>query len=160
MNNINIFKLIFTHLLFAAFLTVKKIQPPISSVTDLAGQTKIKFGTVRNSGVESFFKNTKIPAFHEMWNLMDEFFPDAMVSNTTVGFDNVRLGDGDYAFLWDNTVTSYMAAVDCKLTEIGPPFDPKGFGIGVPPGATYREDLSLSILRLGDSGIISELENK
>lgn len=50
----------------AAFLTVKKIQPPISSVTDLAEQTKIKFGTVKNSGVESFFKKTNIITFKQV----------------------------------------------------------------------------------------------
>ena len=142
----------------AAFLTVKKIQPPISSVTDLKDQTTIKFGTVRNSGVETFFKNTKIPAFRDMWTHMTELFPDAMVNTTQEGMKRVK--NEDYAFLWDNTVTSYMATTDCEYTEVGPPFDPKGFGIGVPPGATYRENLSLAILRLADAGVISELENK
>ena len=142
----------------AAFLTVKKIQPPISSVTDLKDQAAIKFGTVRNSGVETFFKNTKITAFRDMWTHMTELFPDAMVNTTQEGINRVK--NEDYAFLWDNTVTSYIAATDCDFTEVGPPFDPKGFGIGVPPGATYREDLSLAILKLSDSGFISELENK
>jgi hypothetical protein len=40
----------------AAFLTVKKINTPIKSVTDLAQQTKIKYGTVKSSGVMGFFK--------------------------------------------------------------------------------------------------------
>ena len=142
----------------AAFLTVKKIQPPIATTTDLAGQTKIKFGTVMNSGVEGFFKNTRIPAFAEMWTLMDEIFPDSMVNTTEQGLARVK--EGNYAFLWDSTVTSYVAAVDCDFTEIGPPVDPKGFGIGVPPGATFREELSLAILKLQDNGFISELENK
>ena len=142
----------------AAFLTVKKIQPPISSVTDLKDQASIKFGTVRNSGVETFFNKTKIPAFRDMWTHMTELFPDAMVNTTQEGL--MRVKNEDYAFLWDNTVTSYVAAVDCEYTEVGPPFDPKGFGIGVPPGATYREELSLAILKLSDSGVISELENR
>ena len=142
----------------AAFLTVKKIQPPISSVTDLKEQAAIKFGTVKNSGVETFFKNTKIPAFRDMWTHMTELFPDAMVNSTQEGLKRVK--SEQYAFLWDNTVTSYMAATDCEYTEVGPPFDPKGFGIGVPPGATYREELSLAVLKLADAGFISELENK
>jgi hypothetical protein len=36
----------------------------------------------------------------------------------------------------------------------------KGFGLGVPPGATYREELSMAILKLGDKGLLHELENK
>lgn len=66
----------------------------------------------------------------------------------------------DYAFFWDTTVNKYKAMVDCDLMEIGPHFDPKGFGIGVPPGATYREELSMTILTLGDHGKLHELETK
>ncbi|GFR57484.1 glutamate receptor 8 [Elysia marginata] len=51
----------------AAFLTVKKINTPIKSVTDLAQQTKIKYGTVKDSGIMSFFKNTNIEHFSKMW---------------------------------------------------------------------------------------------
>lgn len=143
----------------AAFLTVKKIQPPITHTTDLAEQTKIRFGTVRNSGVEGFFKNTRIAAFQEMWTMMNEVFgTEAMVNTTEDGLAKVK--EGNYAFLWDSTVTSYYAAVDCDFTEIGPSVDPKGFGIGVVPGAPYREELSLAILKLSDNGIINELENK
>lgn len=47
----------------AAFLTVKKINTPIKSVTDLASQTKIKYGTVKSSGIMFFFKNTNIEHF-------------------------------------------------------------------------------------------------
>ena len=93
-----------------------------------------------------------------MFTMMSELFPDAMVDNTSVGFQKIR--DENYAFLWDSSVTSYMATVDCDFTEIGPPFDPKGFGIGTPPGAFYRDILSLAILKLSDLGFISELEAK
>ena len=142
----------------AAFLTVKRINPPISDMGDLASQTKIQYGTVRNSGVEMFFRNTKIEPFSNMWASMSELMPDSMVNNTAEGLKKVK--EGDYAFLWDSTVTSYVAATDCEFIEIGPSVDPKGFGIGVPPGATYREDLSMAILKLIDSGYILELEHK
>ena len=142
----------------AAFLTVKRINPPISDMGDLASQTKIQYGTVKNSGVEMFFRNTKIEPFSNMWASMAELMPEGMVNNTEEGLQKVK--EGNYAFLWDSTVTSYLAAIDCDYTEIGPSVDPKGFGIGVPPGATYREDLSMAILKLIDDGFILELEHK
>lgn len=142
----------------AAFLTVKKINTPIKSVTDLAQQTKIKYGTVKNSGVMSFFANTNIEHFSKMWAQMSEIEPDSMVDNTTEGYGKVT--DGNYAFFWDTTVNKYKTTTDCDVMEIGPPFDPKGFGIGVPPGATYLDELSMTILKLSDSGILHELENK
>ncbi|CAL1539084.1 unnamed protein product [Lymnaea stagnalis] len=142
----------------AAFLTVKKINTPIKSVTDLAQQTKIKYGTVKDSGIMSFFKNTNIEHFSKMWAQMSEIDPDSMVHNTTEGFKKVK--DGNYAFFWDTTVNKYQTIIDCEVMEIGPPFDPKGFGIGVPPGATYKEELSMAILRLSDRGRLHELETE
>ncbi|KAL3878980.1 hypothetical protein ACJMK2_031302, partial [Sinanodonta woodiana] len=142
----------------AAFLTVKKINTPIKSVTDLSSQTKIKYGTVRHSGIMSFFKNTNIEHFSKMWSQMSEIDPDSMVSTTEEGFKKVK--QANFAFFWDTTVNKYMTIEDCEFMEVGPPFDPKGFGIGVPPGATYREDLSMAILKLSDSGTLHEMENK
>ena len=66
----------------------------------------------------------------------------------------------DYAFFWDTTVNKYQTISNCDVMEIGPAFDPKGFGIGVPPGATYREELSMAILRLSDQGKLHEIETR
>ena len=142
----------------AAFLTVKKINAPISSVQDLIEQSQVVYGTVRDSGVANFLKNTKIDPFDRMWAQMSEIMPDAMVASSDEGIQRVK--DGDYAFLWDDSVTSYIASIDCDVTEIGPPFDPKGLGVAVPPGALYLEELSLGILHLGDNGKLMELEQK
>lgn len=142
----------------AAFLTVKKINTPIKSVTDLASQTKIKYGTVKSSGIMFFFKNTNIEHFAKMWAQMSEVDPSSMVDSTDEGFKKVK--GGDYAFFWDTTVNKYKTIEDCQFMEIGPHFDPKGFGIGVPPGAIYREDLSMAILKLSDTGMLHQLENK
>ncbi|VDI04092.1 Hypothetical predicted protein, partial [Mytilus galloprovincialis] len=143
----------------AAFLTVKKINTPIKSVTDLASQTTIRYGTVVDSGIMQFFKNTDIEHFAKMWAQMSEIDPqESMVANTSVGFNKVK--KGNYAFFWDTAVNKYMTIKDCEFMEIGPHFDPKGFGIGVPPGATYREELSMAILKLGDASILHQLENK
>lgn len=142
----------------AAFLTVKKINTPIKTVTDLASQTKIKYGTVQSSGIMSFFKNTDIEHFSKMWAQMSEIEPSSMVKSTEEGFKKVK--EELYAFFWDTTVNKYKTIENCDFMEIGPPFDPKGFGIGVPPGATYREELSMTILKLSDIGRLHELENR
>ena len=142
----------------AAFLTVKKINTPIKSVTDLASQTKITYGTVKDSGIEAFFKQTTIEHFAKMWAQMSEITPSSMVESTEEGFQKVL--EGNYAFFWDTTVNKYKTIENCSYMEIGPHFDPKGFGIGVPPGATYREELSMAILKLSDKGFLHQLENK
>jgi glutamate receptor 4/ionotropic kainate glutamate receptor 2/ionotropic kainate glutamate receptor 3 len=76
----------------------------------------------------TLLQNTKIEHFAKMWAQMSEIDPDSMVDNTTVGFQKVK--DDSYAFFWDTTVNKYQTIIDCDVMEIGPPFDPKGFGIG------------------------------
>ncbi|KAK3801143.1 hypothetical protein RRG08_006863 [Elysia crispata] len=142
----------------AAFLTVKKIATPINSVTDLAQQTKIKYGTVKDTGVKNFFKNTQIDYFAKMWAQMSEVEPDTMVDNETAALKKVKTEN--YAFFWDSTVNKYHTQTDCDLMEVGPAFDPKGFGIGVPPGASYLDQLSMAILKMSDRGILEGLQSK
>ena len=78
----------------AAFLTVKKINPPIASVADLVGQTKIKYGTVRNSGVLAFFQNTNVKPYSDMRTYMD-LVPDvALVNSTDEGLNKVSKSQG------------------------------------------------------------------
>ena len=139
----------------AAFLTLKKINSPVESISDLVGQTKIKYGTVRDSGVLSFFLKTQIEPYRTMATRMG---PDVLVNSTAEGLERVL--QGSYAFLWDDTVNGYIAATDCRFTEVGEPFDYKGFGIGVPSGASYRENLTLAVLSLADNGILDILMDK
>ena len=75
----------------AAFLTVQQIYPPISHVTELADQSKIKYGTVRNSGIMSFFQRTQIEPFTKMWTQMSEIMPDVLVNSTEDGLKKVRV---------------------------------------------------------------------
>lgn len=43
----------------AAFLTVERMESPISSVEDLAAQTKIKYGSVGSGSTLAFFRVKK-----------------------------------------------------------------------------------------------------
>ena len=139
-----------------AFLTVKKITPPVSSVADLADQKKIKFGTVRDSGVLQFFNRSKLDHYRKMFEVME--LTSNYVDNSSHGFDKV-LND-NFALLWDNTVNRYKTIHDCRFYQIGPPIDIKGFGIGVPQGALYRENLSMVILKLKEEGMLDEMKNR
>jgi len=40
----------------AAFLTVERMESPISSAQDLASQTKIKYGSVGSGSTTAFFR--------------------------------------------------------------------------------------------------------
>ena len=144
----------------AAFLTVSRLVTPVRSVGDLAGQTRVKYGTVRNSYVSAFFGNSRLDFFQRMWHMMSQTEPASMVNSTEEGFYRVQSSNGDYAFLWDSTVIKHQTSEHCDLVEVGQSFDTRGYGFAIPMGVSYRDDLSLAILKLRENGRLQEIENR
>lgn len=142
----------------AAFLTVTKIETPIKSIADLAEQTQIKYGTVKNTYANSLFKSSKMEITRKMWAFMNEVYPDAMVDNSSQGIQKVK--KGGYAFIWDNPINKYTTMKECDTMSVGEEFDEKGLGIGVPLGAAYRDDITMEILNLNEEGIMAELYDR
>ena len=142
---------------WAAFLTVKKFKAPVKSIYDLTSQKEIKYGTVKSSAILSFFETSNVETFRKIGIEMSND-ASSIVSTSAEGYAKVR--KGGYGFFWDSTVNSFKINRECQLTTIGPEFAPRGYGIGVPPGATYLEEFSINILRLGDSGFLDQLQQK
>uniref|UniRef100_A0A1I8JQ94 PBPe domain-containing protein n=1 Tax=Macrostomum lignano TaxID=282301 RepID=A0A1I8JQ94_9PLAT len=122
----------------AAFLTVERMQSPIESVEDLAGQNKIKYGTLSGGSTYQFFKvrefNTLskgIDVFKRMWDYMSKR-PDVFVNKTEEGIARVKRGD--YAFILESTWNEYYTQRNCDLMRVGGLLDSKGYGIGLPSG--------------------------
>ena len=81
-----------------------------------------------------------------------------MVDNFSVAIQKVKTED--YAFIWDQPINDYIALHDCETIAIGDPFDEKGYGIGVPIGASYRDQITMVILSLGEEGFMTTLKEK
>ncbi|CAH1777849.1 unnamed protein product [Owenia fusiformis] len=142
----------------AAFLTVSKIETPIKSVADLAVQTKIGYGTVQNTYCETFFRKSNIEYLTKMWTYMSEVAPDSRVKNSSEGINKVLTGS--YAFMFDTPILQYATTQECDAMIVGEPFNKRGYGIGVPRGAQYRDAISKEILILQEEQIVKKLENK
>lgn len=72
----------------AAFLTVKAYTNPISSVDDLGNlplDSKIKFGTVRNSAIFEFFYHSEIDSYQKIYKKMSAN-KSWLVNNSTEGY--------------------------------------------------------------------------
>ena len=91
---------------------------------------------------------------------MDSVDSSGMVDTSTEGFNKVQTSEADYAFLWDSPVIQHAMTKDCDYTQVGKPFDSRGYGIGVPLGAGYRDELTVAILKLGEQGILQEIEHR
>lgn len=139
----------------AAFLTISNAHIPIDSASDLAYQSIYEYGTVDDSQIENFFKQTTIPHYSKMWAQM---YSSGMVRRVEHGFEEVM--KKKYAFLWDSPVVRHETASNCDLMELGNPFDLKGYGIATQKNSPFTESVSLAILKLNDEGILYRLEGK
>lgn len=143
----------------AAFLTVSRINTDIESIIHLGDQEKIKYGTVWNSQVESFFENSSMEVYYKMWMKMTT--DKQMVTNSRDGVERVKnSNDNEYGFLWDSPVVEYATNNDCGLIQVGNPVGARGYGIGTPVGAAYVDDITMAILELKEDGALAELDAK
>jgi len=142
----------------AAFLTVDKMITPIESAEDLARQKEIAYGTLSGGSTMTFFRDSKIKTYADMWDYMEHKKPSVFVTKYDDGVRRVK--KGNYAFLMESTMLDYVVQRDCNLTQIGGLLDSKGYGIGTPKGSKWRDPLSLAILELQEKGTIQMLYNK
>ncbi|CAJ0596382.1 unnamed protein product [Cylicocyclus nassatus] len=141
----------------AAFLTTQRMLTPIENADDLSSQTKIKYGTLGRGSTMSFFNESKIETYERMWKLMSSN-PAYFVNSSKEGIARVK--SSDYAYLMESSMLEYAVERDCELMQIGGLLDQKGYGIGLPKGSPFREEISRAILRLQEKTVLTELKEK
>ncbi|KAM7373699.1 hypothetical protein PAMP_008533 [Pampus punctatissimus] len=142
----------------AAFLTVQRMEVPIESPDDLADQTNIQYGTIHGGSTMTFFMNSRYQTYQRMWNYMYSKQPSVFVKSTEEGI--ARVLNSKYAFLMESTMNEYYRSLNCNLTQIGGLLDTKGYGIGMPLGSPYRDEITLGILQLQESNRLEILKRR
>ncbi|XP_038658261.1 glutamate receptor ionotropic, kainate 1 isoform X1 [Scyliorhinus canicula] len=142
----------------AAFLTVERMDSPIDSADDLAKQTKIEYGAVRDGSTMTFFKKSKISTYEKMWAFMNSRKQTALLKNNDEGIQRVLTTD--YALLMESTSIEYVTQRNCNLTQIGGLIDSKGYGVGTPIGSPYRDKITIAILQLQEEGKLHMMKEK
>ncbi|XP_052000753.1 glutamate receptor ionotropic, kainate 5-like isoform X1 [Xyrauchen texanus] len=142
----------------AAFLTVQRMEAPIESPDDLADQTNIQYGTIHGGSTMTFFMNSRYQTYQRMWNYMYSKQPSVFVKSTEEGI--ARVLNSKYAFLLESTMNEYHRSLNCNLTQIGGLLDTKGYGIGMPLGSPFRDEISLSVLQLQENNRLEILKRR
>ncbi|XP_062386138.1 glutamate receptor ionotropic, kainate 5 [Sardina pilchardus] len=142
----------------AAFLTVQRMEVPIESADDLADQTNIQYGTIQGGSTMTFFMNSRYQTYQRMWNYMHSKQPSVFVKSTEEGI--ARVVNSKYAFLLESTMNEYHRRLNCNLTQIGGLLDTKGYGIGMPLGSPYRDEITLGVLQLQESNRLEILKRR
>uniref|UniRef100_UPI003AAA3F00 glutamate receptor ionotropic, kainate 5-like n=1 Tax=Centroberyx gerrardi TaxID=166262 RepID=UPI003AAA3F00 len=142
----------------AAFLTVQRMEVPIESPDDLADQTNIQYGTIHGGSTMTFFMNSRYQTYQRMWNYMHSKQPSVFVKSTEEGI--ARVLNSKYAFLMESTMNEYHRRLNCNLTQIGGLLDTKGYGIGMPLGSPYRDEITLGVLQLQENNRLEILKRR
>uniref|UniRef100_A0A8C9UAN6 Glutamate receptor n=1 Tax=Scleropages formosus TaxID=113540 RepID=A0A8C9UAN6_SCLFO len=142
----------------AAFLTVERMESPVESADDLAKQTKIEYGVVRDGATMTFFKKSKVSTFEKMWAFMSSKQSTSLVKSSEEGIQRVLRSD--YALLMESTTIEYITRRNCNLTQVGGIIDSKGYGIGTPIGSPYRDKITIAILSILEDGRLHMMKEK
>ncbi|KAL5012647.1 hypothetical protein ScPMuIL_011198 [Solemya velum] len=142
----------------AAFLTIEKLVTDINSAEDLAKQTKMSYGCVRDGATREFFRNSNISTYQTMSAFMDAN-PDANVESVWDGVERVRGAKGRYAFLMESVYNDYISnRRPCDTMKVGPNLNNKGYGIATPRYSPWRNLISLAVLELAEDGVLLKLK--
>jgi len=144
----------------AAFLTASKMSSPVNSAEDLAKQTKIKYGTYCCGSTNSFFRGSTIPTYQKLNAFMESAKPSVYTSGNQAGIDRVRKEDGLYAFFMEAAAIEYHIERKCDLKQLGGLLDSKGYGIALPKDSPYTGAISQGVIRLIETGIVTNLKKK
>ncbi|CAF1623889.1 unnamed protein product [Rotaria magnacalcarata] len=146
---------------FVAFSRFKSTVTAIQTIDDLAKQTEIRYGTIRNSSTMAFFNKSTSTTFKKMWNFMEQHKDDVFVASNHEGIEKVRLSNGKYAFLTESTFNEYAnARLPCDTMRIGENLNTKSYGIATPLGSDLRAAISTAVSELKESGFLESLKQK
>lgn len=162
----------------AAFLTVERMNTPVSSLEQLGKQSRINYTVVEGSDTHKYFINMKYAEdvlydvwknmslestwdqykyrvwdypIHEQYGLMLRAINGSNpVKDAREGFQNVvDHTNADYAFIHDSQEIKYEMMRNCDLTEIGDVFGQRPFAIAIQQGnSLFMDEISKAMLVL------------
>ncbi|XP_078376048.1 glutamate receptor ionotropic, kainate 2-like isoform X2 [Oculina patagonica] len=143
----------------AAHLTVSRMKTPIETILDLARQTRIEYGTLKDSQLQTFFKETDVPSYLVMGQFMEQrktWMPsyEAAINRTM---------EGDFAFISDRPILNYVSRQEdyCgKIKVTGGFGNTYGYGFAFGLRSQYTPLFNMELFRLQNDFIISSLTHK
>nr|QMS80359.1 ionotropic receptor [Histia rhodope] len=173
----------------AAFLTVERMQTPVSSLEQLARQSRINYTVVEGSSIHQYFINMKFAedtlyrvwkeitlnatsdqAQYRVWDypIREQYGHILLAINASGPVPDARTGfrqveehlDADFAFIHDSAEIKYEVTKNCNLTEVGEVFAEQPYAIAVQQGSRLQEDLTRALLDLQKERFFEQLNSK
>jgi len=130
------------------------------SLQQLADDDSVKVGAFCCGSTAAGLRNSIDPLFQRIWAKMQEDPENVMTNSNDEGVDKVLANRGGYAYIMESGSLDYQVARNCRLTQVGKMFWPRGYGLALAPGSPYREELNKGILRMQEQGRMEMLAKK
>ncbi|KPM08548.1 glutamate NMDA receptor subunit 1-like protein [Sarcoptes scabiei] len=111
------------------------------------------FSTVKGSAVEMFFRS-QVHLFNA-YRTMEE----TNRNSPEEAIEAIRKGELD-AFIWDSPRLEYESSQNCEFVLSGELFGRSGYCIGLQKNSFWTDEVTLSLLRMHESGFMESLDNK
>lgn len=141
---------------FYAMIHTDKKHASIRTFSDLANQDVIEYGAVEGGSTSQFFKTSKVPLYHRMYEQMEK--RRSFVSSTAEGVR--RAQEGNFAFIGEAVSLDLAVARYCKLTRSEEVVSERAYSIAAAPGFPLLKNISIAILELSEAGTLAHLRNK
>ena len=140
----------------AAVLTSTNRNTEITGISSLASQAEFNYGTVRSSQPESFLSTSQVFAYQLVWASINGNMSQ-LVDTVEEGLMRVRTSA--YAFIWDEPALRFASQrLPCDIDIRGKSVVLGGYGLAMPRGSPFRNEVSKAVLDLQENGIIHQLE--
>jgi len=127
------------------------------SLQHLLDNPNINLGVFCCGSSGNFFKSSGVSLYQNLYQKMLSD-PAGLPDSNSAGVARVK--EGDYAYFLESPSAEYHVSHNCDLTTVGGNLDSKGYGIVLPQGSPYREDVNLALLSLREAGTLDMLWNK
>lgn len=103
----------------AAFLTFSRMKVTINSVESLGSQTKISYGTTKDSAAAEYFENSILPSYNAMYQFMKS--RGTLSNSIAEGIERTRRDN--VAFIFDSILLeAEMYKKPCNVFTVGKTF--------------------------------------
>ncbi|XP_019645316.1 PREDICTED: glutamate receptor 2-like [Branchiostoma belcheri] len=143
----------------AAFLSHPSVDQTIRSLSDLAGQTDVPYGTFKGYSFYKFLKKSQEEPFKTLGRYLDKNSDEVLTNNTREAFE--RAAKGDFIFISAGTYEYEIFNKRCDMVILTDEYFYK-YQVALPfrLGSPYRTEVNLALMDMAAAGQMDVLENR
>ncbi|XP_078657470.1 glutamate receptor 2-like [Branchiostoma floridae x Branchiostoma belcheri] len=143
----------------AAFLSQPSVDRTIRSLSDLAGQTDVPYGTYKGYSFYKFLKKAQEEPFKTLGRYIDKNSDEVLVNRSRDAFE--RAAKGDFIFISPTSYEYEILNKRCDMVILTEEYFYK-YQVALPfrLGSPYRTEVNLALMDMVEAGNMDTLGNR